>query len=232
MRTLDFLGQTYNLHTAGDALDMIGRLADAVTGIMSDLDTIGKDISYSKTRLDYQAGGLRWLGSRANNQALASGTFGGGGDGLVAVAALGLSGGLNGPAPNIPPIAPNQGGGGGGGTSTPSVHRNTALPPVAGGINPALLLLPMGGGCDRTHGWKLQSNGGVIGAGQILFTVTYGTQYQAPPVVTFSEGLGSISPATQNPTATGYELINNQAIQPGGGYFVYVVVTPTVENFD
>jgi hypothetical protein len=230
---LNYRGEEVGLENGRDALNMLGRLASDVTGMLGDMGRMSKDIEITVARVDQQMATLQGLTQRLGIAPGAAGGLGGLAP-LAIIAGFGLQSGGNGisPTPNVPPIVPpppppNPQG-------NPSPHRNTATPPTIAAVNVNVAgQLIVGGSCDRTHIVKF-GMGGNAAPGTSLITVNFGGGgYAVAPQIIIQDL--STTPGQFLPTSVsqgGYVLSNNAVLQAGFSYEVDVLVVPRQENFD
>lgn len=229
---INYRGDEITLDNGRDALNMLGRVASDVTGMLGDMGRMSKDIEITVSRVDQQMATLQGISQRLG----IGGPPAAGGAGSLAplaiIAGFGLQSGGGGlsPNPTVPPIVPPA-------PPTPqvttSVHRNSGTPPTIAAANAAVAgQLIVGGSCDRTHLIKFQMAANAP-PGTPLLTINFGTAYQVAPQVLLqdvSQSANSFFPGSV--AAGGYVLSNNTVLQAGFSYEVDVCVVPRQENFD
>lgn len=231
---INYRGDEIVLDNGRDALNMLGRLASDVTGMIGDMGRMSKDIEITVARVDQQTGMLQGITQRLGVAAAPAAGGLGGLAPLAIIAGFGVQsggGGLGGGSPSVPPIVPPS-------PPTPQVsispHRNTATPPTIAAQNAAVagvLILPASS--DRTHLIKFGMNNNAA-PGTALLTLNFGAGgYTVSPQIIIqdlSNPPGAFAPTS---VANGsYILSNNNVLQAGFSYEVDVLVVPRQENFD
>lgn len=230
---INYRGDEITLDNGRDALNMLGRLASDVTGMLGDLGQMAKDIEITAGRVDQQMATLQGVTQRLGvGAAPAAGGLGGLAP-LAIIAGFGVQSGGGGlsPTPNVPPIVPPP-------PPTPQVsispHRNTATPPTIAAQNAGVAgSLIVAQSCDRTHLIKFGMNNNAA-PGTALLTINFGGGgYAVSPHISIQDL--SNPPASFAPAAVAngsYVLTNNIVLQAGFSYEVDVLVVPRQENFD
>lgn len=230
---INYRGDEISLDNGRDALNMLGRIASDVTGMLGDMGQMAKDIEITVGRVDQQMATLQGVTQRLGIAAAPAAGGLGGLAPLAIIAGFGVQSGGGGlsPTPTVPPIVPPA-------PPTPQItvspHRNTATPPTLAAQNPSVAgVLIVGQSCDRTHLIKF-GMGGNAAPGTSLLNINFGAGgYAIPPQIIIQDL--SNPPGNFAPTSIangGYILTNNSVLQAGFSYEVDVLVVPRQENFD
>lgn len=230
---INYRGDEISLDNGRDALNMLGRIARDVTGMLGDMGQMAKDIEITVGRVDQQMATLQGVTQRLGIAAAPAAGGLGGLAPLAIIAGFGVQSGGGGlsPTPTVPPIVPPS-------PPTPQVtvspHRNTATPPTIAAQSAAVAgALMVAQSSDRTHLIKFGMNNNAA-PGTALLTINFGAGgYAVSPQIIIqdlSNPPGSFSPTS---VANGsYVLTNNIVLQAGFSYEVDVLVVPRQENFD
>lgn len=233
-RTVAFLDETYDISNAADAVALMSRFASAFGDLLNDVYTMGNDVDITKRRVDAQANALAWLSQRGAPQQQA-GLFAGGPFGLSQLpAALAIASGLGvggftqgqSQAPSVPPITPPKPPPGG------NPHRDPSKPPTVTFTNPNISFQFLAGARDRTFKVGINAVNNEA-AGQTQASIKFGTRYNSPPLIYFSESQTTpCFPYAANVTVDGFDLQDALGMVGGGAYLINVVVIPIDESFD